>query len=670
MSCTDFPSAGLIPNVTTHTVGNITYIWTGIAWESQVNVPAGELVNDLSQAYIFDTVADYQASTIVFPVGKTIHLNDRDADFTITAGTGTANGYNIIASNSTGQSVDITQVAGFNTLEQLGYDVALENAHEVINTASSVGIQIKVTDNEFIFSDTIYIYSNGLVLTTETGEFSGAKLQASVSFDNAKLLVDTDNYDYLVANSVKVTTPDGGGIGAPKGTTILGVEFLGNYDASTLAAPLINEGIGARIYGGYVRLNLKVSNVFNAGVLTYYPEGASGVPGNNDNIIVTVSEITVHTSNTGKEGYIFDGPPDAILGNVTSRDAASSNFGLQDVTLVDSVQYAGDTDKLCPAIDIRKACHHKGFMNGFGNRNGWSTHITNNRFDSSGQVQVDSSDGGLRIAPNGRGQISNIEFHGMTYGFITHSGSLRPCILNESVTGFTCKNIKGYLEGDHQGRNLVDVKGVGANMDIIVAPIFSNAPSNMGELLNIEGRQHNVNINVSSTIAFSKGVVFGDLTESQVSGQLHIIGDDMVDFSGMDATRDKSNTIDIVGRTSTGNSANIISGLNQLTRQDLTETKVSVYSTANTKTYSTQPSTRSANLTISDGSKTTSYSHNYTGTPHLDEFVIGFHPATTATVMPEITNVRISSVSGFSVEVKYDLLGGSGSMFVSSKTNQ
>jgi len=669
MSCTDFPSSGLIPNVTTHTVGNITYIWTGIAWESQVNVPAGELVNDLSQAYIFDTVADYQASPLVFPTGKTIHLNDRQADFTVISGTSTANGYNVIASSSTGQSVDIIQVAGFNTLEQLGYDATLENAHEVINTVSLAGIQIKVTDNEFIFSDTIYIYSNGLVLTTETGEFSGAKLQASSSFDDTKLLVDTDNYDYLVANSVKVTTPDGGGIGAPKGTTILGIEFLGNYDASTLATPLINEGIGARIYGGYVRLNLKVSNVFNTGVLTYYPEGVSGVAGNNNNVIVTVSEITIHTSNTGREGYVFDGPPDAILGNVTSRDAASSNFGLQDVTLVDSVQYAGDTEKLCPAIDIRKACHHKGFMNGFGNRNGWSTHITNNRFDSSGQVQVDSSDGGLRIAPNGRGQIANIEFHGMTYGFITHSGSLRPCILNESVTGFTCRNIKGYLEGNHQGRNLVDVKGVGANMDVIVAPIFSNAPSNMGELLNIEGRQHNVNINVSSTIAFSKGIVFGDLTESNVTGQLHTIGDDMVDFSGMDAAKDKSNNINVVGRTSTGNSANILSGLAQLTRQDLTETMVNVYSTANSKSYSTQPSTKSSDLTISDGSKTTSFSHNYTGTPNLDEFVIGFHPATTATVMPEVTNVRISSVTGFSLEVKYDVLGGSGSMFVSSKIN-
>ena len=107
MSCTDFPSTGLIPNVTTHTVGNITYIWTGIAWESQVNVPAGELVNDLSQAYIFDTVADFKASTLVFPVGKRIYLEDRGAYFIKDSGVLTPNGYNIIASDVVLQNINL-----------------------------------------------------------------------------------------------------------------------------------------------------------------------------------------------------------------------------------------------------------------------------------------------------------------------------------------------------------------------------------------------------------------------------------------------------------------------------------------------------------------------------------------------------------------------------------
>lgn len=42
MSCVDFPSVGLVPGVTTFVVGDVTYIWTGVAWESQgVNIPSG-----------------------------------------------------------------------------------------------------------------------------------------------------------------------------------------------------------------------------------------------------------------------------------------------------------------------------------------------------------------------------------------------------------------------------------------------------------------------------------------------------------------------------------------------------------------------------------------------------------------------------------------------------
>jgi hypothetical protein len=70
-----------------------------------------DLINDPSQAYIFDTVALYQASTIVFPAGKTIHLNDRGADFTVIAGTGTANTFNVIASTSLNQSISIIKTS-------------------------------------------------------------------------------------------------------------------------------------------------------------------------------------------------------------------------------------------------------------------------------------------------------------------------------------------------------------------------------------------------------------------------------------------------------------------------------------------------------------------------------------------------------------------------------
>ena len=41
MACVDFPSTGLVPNVTTFQVDNIIYLWTGIAWESQVSGGGG-----------------------------------------------------------------------------------------------------------------------------------------------------------------------------------------------------------------------------------------------------------------------------------------------------------------------------------------------------------------------------------------------------------------------------------------------------------------------------------------------------------------------------------------------------------------------------------------------------------------------------------------------------
>ena len=34
MTCTNFPSAGLVIGVTTHQVGEIIYLWSGAVWEA------------------------------------------------------------------------------------------------------------------------------------------------------------------------------------------------------------------------------------------------------------------------------------------------------------------------------------------------------------------------------------------------------------------------------------------------------------------------------------------------------------------------------------------------------------------------------------------------------------------------------------------------------------
>jgi len=72
------------------------------------------IINDLSQAYEFDTVATYKAFTTAFPVGKVVNLLDRGASFTVIAGTGAANEFNIIASSQVAQSIDLIIDNGVN----------------------------------------------------------------------------------------------------------------------------------------------------------------------------------------------------------------------------------------------------------------------------------------------------------------------------------------------------------------------------------------------------------------------------------------------------------------------------------------------------------------------------------------------------------------------------
>ena len=72
------------------------------------DIPASlDLINDLSQAYEFATVAGYKIFATAFPVGKVVNLLDRKASFTVISGTGSANTFDIIASTSVNQSIDI-----------------------------------------------------------------------------------------------------------------------------------------------------------------------------------------------------------------------------------------------------------------------------------------------------------------------------------------------------------------------------------------------------------------------------------------------------------------------------------------------------------------------------------------------------------------------------------
>ena len=102
-----FPQQGDRWTRCTDMKGFIYYIDADSAqWiEDRPSYEITDTIGDVAQTYIFDTVAAFKASLIEFPNGKTIHLNDRDADFIKISGVGTDNGANIISSASANQSI-------------------------------------------------------------------------------------------------------------------------------------------------------------------------------------------------------------------------------------------------------------------------------------------------------------------------------------------------------------------------------------------------------------------------------------------------------------------------------------------------------------------------------------------------------------------------------------
>lgn len=76
-------------------------------WVLLSGITSQDLIDDLSQAYEFPTVAAYRAFSFEFPVGKRIYLADRDSYFSVIAGKGTANTFNIIASVPVDQSITL-----------------------------------------------------------------------------------------------------------------------------------------------------------------------------------------------------------------------------------------------------------------------------------------------------------------------------------------------------------------------------------------------------------------------------------------------------------------------------------------------------------------------------------------------------------------------------------
>lgn len=153
-----------------------------------------DLINDLSQAYEFPTVAAYKAFATAFPVGKVIHLLDRDTEFTVISGTGTADGFGIIDSDQVSQSIDIVKSAVIDA-EKYGVSASAtadfnSGAFEAALAAAKLALTLEVRMRGlYTFDRTMNLDEQGLTLNLGSRWGTHLTLGGTSSTGDALILV-------------------------------------------------------------------------------------------------------------------------------------------------------------------------------------------------------------------------------------------------------------------------------------------------------------------------------------------------------------------------------------------------------------------------------------------------------------------------------------------------
>ena len=104
--------------------------------------------------FVYDTVAEYQASTKVWAIGKVLKIKERDAEFAIISGTSTSDGYAIIGNTTTGQSANLSSydvnIINFGADNTGGTDVA-----PLLRSVIRSGVNITVPEGDYLFDSTL-----------------------------------------------------------------------------------------------------------------------------------------------------------------------------------------------------------------------------------------------------------------------------------------------------------------------------------------------------------------------------------------------------------------------------------------------------------------------------------------------------------------------------------
>jgi len=217
------------------------------------------LINDLSQAYEFATVAEYKAFATAFPVGKVINILERKASFTVISGVGSgvAYPYNIVSSDQVLQSISLI-TKGTMLLSQLGtFSDGITSDRGAFLAADALGGEWECTLGDTHLIDSAMTLSNAKfkgnkVTIKTTSHFIVVTLDASnTSFKDFKFLGINDSSYTGNSRAIFAT----GSTNSPAAPT-----YIENIDVSD------NDIIGFGEYGiflAYVKKGDARGNIVN-----------------------------------------------------------------------------------------------------------------------------------------------------------------------------------------------------------------------------------------------------------------------------------------------------------------------------------------------------------------------------------------------------------------------
>lgn len=237
--------------------------------------------SDLTLTYTFDTVAEFKSSMIEFPDGKTIHLNDRDADFTKATGTGGGDDARIIDSSQTNSNILMIEkpIMDFKAYGVIGDGITDDSANmqialnRPVNLVSSPNLTFKTTVTMFNQIPNRTIQFNGsLIKCLANARFGLVTISTALPAQNDSALATfmTENhFSEQIENSnvlgIKCQMQPNTGGGANLGLGVIYgrcCEMKGEVTSS--------NGNAAQIQGSYdCAVDLKMSGHRSYGMFNY-----------------------------------------------------------------------------------------------------------------------------------------------------------------------------------------------------------------------------------------------------------------------------------------------------------------------------------------------------------------------------------------------------------------